>query len=59
MLQKPELDEDMQVATYPAHATYNELVGHCEQEHDATLDALASMTPADIMEMDQLMLASS
>ncbi|KAH9962449.1 hypothetical protein BC827DRAFT_1198758 [Russula dissimulans] len=59
MLRKRELDEDMQVATYPAQATYEELVGHCEQEHDAALDALASMTPADIMEMHQLMLASS
>jgi len=59
MLRKRELDEDMQVATYPAQATYDELIGHCEQEHDAALDALASMTPADIMEMHQLMLASS
>jgi len=59
MLRKRELDEDMQVATYPIQATYNELVGHCEQEHDAALDALSSMTPADIVEMHQFMLASS
>jgi len=47
------------VTTYPIQATYNELVGHCEQEHDAALDALASMTPVDIVEMHQIMLASS
>ena len=34
------------VATYSASATYNELVCHFEQEHEATLGALACMTPA-------------
>ncbi|KAH9953139.1 hypothetical protein BC827DRAFT_1250241 [Russula dissimulans] len=36
MLQQCELDEDMQVVTDPAQATYDKLIGHCEQEHDAT-----------------------
>ncbi|KAI9510992.1 hypothetical protein F5148DRAFT_1175087 [Russula earlei] len=58
MLRKREIDEDTQVATYPLGAAYDELVGHCEQEHEAALDALASMSPSDIAEMHQRMLAS-
>ncbi len=57
-LRKRELDEDTPVATYPVSATYNELVGHCEQEHEAALDALASMTPSEIAEMQQRMQSS-
>jgi hypothetical protein len=56
-LRKREVDEGTQVATYPAAAAYQELVGHCELEHEAALDALASMTPADIAEMHQRMQA--
>jgi hypothetical protein len=29
------------------------LVGHCEQEHDAALEALACMSPGEIAEMRQ------
>ena len=44
-----EVDEGIQVATYSIDdAAYDELVGHCEKEHEATLDALASMTPSEI-----------
>jgi len=57
LLRKREVDEGTQVATYPAAAAYQELVGHCELEHEAALDALASMTPADIAEMHQRMQA--
>jgi hypothetical protein len=49
------LDEDTPVATYSVSASYNELVGHCEQEHEAALDALACMTPSEIAEMQQRM----
>jgi hypothetical protein len=52
-LRKRELDEDTPVATYSIGASYNELVGHCEQEHEAALDALACMTPSEIAEMQQ------
>jgi hypothetical protein len=54
-LRKREVDEDTRVATYPSSAAYAELVGHCEQEHEAALDALASMTPSEIAEMHQRM----
>jgi hypothetical protein len=49
------LDEDTPVATYSVSASYNELVGHCEQEHEAALDALACMMPSEIAEMQQRM----
>jgi hypothetical protein len=55
LLRKREVDEGTPVATYSASATYDELVGHCEQEHEAALDALACMTPSDIAEMQQRM----
>ncbi|KAI0246782.1 hypothetical protein BJV78DRAFT_1251630 [Lactifluus subvellereus] len=55
LLRKREVDEDTQVATYPMGAAYAELVGHCEKEHEAALDALASMTPSEIAEMQQRM----
>jgi hypothetical protein len=55
LLRKRELDEDTPVAAYLAGASYNELVGHCEQEHEAALDALACMTPSEIAEMQQRM----
>jgi len=37
---------------------YDELVGHCEKEHEAALDALARMTPSEIAEMRQRMQAT-
>jgi len=58
MLRKREVDEGTQVATYPISAVYDELVGHCEKEHEAALDALARMTPSEIAEMRQRMQAT-
>ncbi|KAF8495125.1 hypothetical protein F5888DRAFT_580533 [Russula emetica] len=55
LLRKRELDEDTPVAMYSVSASYSELVGHCEEEHEAALDALACMTPSDIAEMQQRM----
>ena len=57
-LRKREVDEGTEVATYPIDAAYPTLVGHCEREHEAALDALASMTPSEIAEMHQRMLAA-
>jgi hypothetical protein len=54
-LRKREVDEDTRVATFPMSAAYSELVGHCEQEHEAALDALANMTRSEIAEMQQRM----
>ena len=45
------MDEGTEVATYPIGAPYDMLVGHCAREHEAALDALASMTPSEIAEM--------
>lgn len=47
----------MPIATYSVSATYDELVGHCEQEHKVALNALAEMTPSEIAEMQQRMRA--
>ncbi|KAI0291934.1 hypothetical protein B0F90DRAFT_1671335 [Multifurca ochricompacta] len=55
LLRKREVDEGTRVATYPLSAAYVELVGHCEREYDAALDALICMTPGDIVEMHQRM----
>jgi hypothetical protein len=52
-LRKSEVDEDMEVATYPIDAAYHTLVGHCESEHEVALDVLASITPSKIAEMHQ------
>jgi len=57
-LRKREVDEGTQVATYSIGAAYDELVGHCEKEHEAALNALASMTPSEMAEMHQRMQAS-
>ncbi|KAH9167599.1 hypothetical protein EDB89DRAFT_2074721 [Lactarius sanguifluus] len=53
MLRKREVDSTTHVATFPLSAAYPDLVGHCEQEHDAALDALACMSPGEIAEMRQ------
>jgi hypothetical protein len=47
------VDEGTEVATYSIGAPNHVLVGHCASEHDAALDALASMTPSEIAEMQQ------
>ena len=47
------MDSTTDVATFPLSAAYTELVGHCEMEHDAALEALASMSPGEIAEMRQ------
>ena len=52
-LRKREVDPTMRVTTLPLSAAYEELVGHCEQEHDAALEALACMSPGEIAEMRQ------
>lgn len=52
-LRKREVDSTTHVATFPVSAAYPDLVGHCEQEHDAALDALACMSPGEIAEMRQ------
>jgi hypothetical protein len=57
-LQKLEVDEGTPIATYSVSATYDELVGHCEQEHEEALNALAEMTPSEIAEMQQRMRAA-
>ncbi|KAH9068283.1 hypothetical protein EDB83DRAFT_644876 [Lactarius deliciosus] len=53
LLRKREVDSTTHVATFPVSAAYPDLVGHCEQEHDAALDALACMSPGEIAEMRQ------
>ncbi|KAH9057757.1 hypothetical protein EDB87DRAFT_1685916 [Lactarius vividus] len=53
LLRKREVDPTMHVTTFPVSAAYPDLVGHCEQEHDAALDALACMSPGEIAEMRQ------
>ncbi|KAI9455780.1 hypothetical protein BJY52DRAFT_1278564 [Lactarius psammicola] len=53
LLRKREVDSTTCVATFPLSAAYTELVGHCEQEHDAALEALACMSPGEIAEMRQ------
>jgi hypothetical protein len=57
-LRKREVDEGLEVATYSICAPYDMLVGHCEREHEAAVDALASMTPGEIAEMQQRMHAA-
>ena len=52
------MDEGTEVAKYSIGAPYNVLVGHCAREHEAALDALASMTPSEIAEMQQRMQAA-
>lgn len=53
------MDEGTEVATYPIGSPYNVLVGHCAREHEAALDALASMTPGEVAEMQQRMQAAA
>ncbi|KAH8997045.1 hypothetical protein EDB86DRAFT_3076974 [Lactarius hatsudake] len=53
LLRQREVDSTTHVATFPVSAAYPDLVGHCEQEHDAALDALACMSPGEIAEMRQ------
>ncbi|KAH8984629.1 hypothetical protein EDB92DRAFT_1950686 [Lactarius akahatsu] len=53
LLRKREVDSTTHVATFPVSAAYPDLVGHCEQEHDAALEALAGMSPGEIAEMRQ------
>ncbi|KAI9433322.1 hypothetical protein H4582DRAFT_2101723 [Lactarius indigo] len=53
LLRKREVDPTTHVTTFPVSAAYPDLVGHCEQEHDAALEALASMSPGEIAEMRQ------
>ncbi|KAH9027948.1 hypothetical protein EDB85DRAFT_1892728 [Lactarius pseudohatsudake] len=53
LLRKREVDSTTHVATFPVSAAYPDLVGHCEREHDAALEALACMSPGEIAEMRQ------
>jgi len=54
-LRKREVDEGTRVATFPLEATFEDLAGHCEKEHEAALYALANMTSSEIAEMRQIM----
>jgi hypothetical protein len=58
-LRKRKIDSTTSVATFPLSAQYAELVGHCEMEHDAALEALAGMSTGEIAEMRQRLQAAA
>ena len=45
----------MRVAMFLLEAMFEDLVGHCEKEHEVVLYALANMTSSEITEMCQIM----
>ena len=58
-LRRREVDRHTHVVAFPLSAAYADLVGHCEREHDAALEALAGMSPGEIAEMRQRLQAAA